>query len=65
MTRTDEGMTPDHEGEIVQEERDAEERAPHGDDNDPIRDPAPPGNPDTDREAVEKGEEQIGRVVGR
>ena len=26
---------------------------------------APPGNPDTDREAVEKGEENIGRVAGR
>jgi hypothetical protein len=26
---------------------------------------APPGNPETDEAAVEKGEEQLGRIAGR
>jgi hypothetical protein len=34
-------------------------------DHDPIQHPAPPGNPDTDEEAVAKGEENLGRVTGR
>lgn len=58
-------MTPEHEQDIAQEERDAEERSRAHGEHDPVRSPAPPGNPETDEEAVEKGEEQIGRVVGR
>jgi hypothetical protein len=38
---------------------------PAGPDHDPIRHPAPPGNPDADEEAVAKGEENLGRVSGR
>lgn len=58
-------MTPEHEQDIAQEERDAEERARPRGEHDPTQDPAPPGNPETDETAVEKGEEQIGKVVGR
>ncbi len=65
MARSDEGMTPRQEQDIAQEERDTEERSGAGPEHDPTRDPKPPGNPETDEEAVEKGEEQIGRVVGR
>ena len=32
---------------------------------DPGHRTAPPGNPDADQDAVEKGEENIGRVTGR
>lgn len=63
MTRTDEGMTPEHEDDIAQTERDGEGPSAGGDD--PAHNAAPPGNPETDSDAVEKGEEQIGRVVGR
>lgn len=63
MTRTDEGMTPKHEDDIAQDERD-EEGTPSAE-NDPAHNAAPPGNPETDSEAVEKGEEQIGKIVGR
>jgi hypothetical protein len=63
MTRTDEGMTPEHEDDIAQDERDRE-GLPSGE-YDPAHNAAPPGNPETDGDAVEKGEEQIGRVVGR
>jgi hypothetical protein len=65
MTRSDEGMIPEHENDSAQDERDAEQSPPRGDEHDPTRHPAPPGNPEADDEAVEKGEEQIGRVVGR
>jgi len=64
MTRSDEGMTPDHEEGIAQNERDAEESVrPNA--GDPKHNTTPPGNPDTDHEAVEKGQENLGRIAGR
>ena len=65
MTTRDEGTVPEHERDIAQDERDREERSPRGDEHDPTQHPAPPGNPEPDDDAVAKGEEQIGRVVGR
>jgi hypothetical protein len=38
--------------------------APSEPDRDPTQHPAPPSNPETDQEAVEKGEEQLEKVVG-
>jgi hypothetical protein len=38
--------------------------APSEPDQDPKQNPAPPANPPTDDEAVEKGQEQIEKVVG-
>ncbi len=38
--------------------------APSEPDHDPMQHPAPPANPETDDEAVEKSEEQIEKVVG-
>ena len=32
---------------------------------DPTQNPQPPGNPQTDDEAVEQGEDQLGRITGR
>jgi hypothetical protein len=64
MNRSDEGMTPEHEQDIAQDERDAEEtgRANAGD---PEHNSTPPGNPETDDGAVEKGEDNLGRIAGR
>jgi hypothetical protein len=64
MTRTDEGMTPDHEEGTAEEERDAAqgERANAGD---PEHNTTPPGNPEADDDAVAKAEESLGRVTGR
>ena len=42
-----------------------EGRAPADAEHDPIQHPAPPSNPETDQEAVEKGEENLGRITGR
>lgn len=64
MTKSDEGMTPQHEEDIAQDERDAggpESRA----DEDVSQQTSPPSNPETDDAAVEKGEDNLGRVVGR
>lgn len=64
MARTDEGMTPKHEDDIAQEERDTEggERPSAGD---PEHNTTPPGNPQTDDDAVAKAEDSLGRVSGR
>ncbi len=59
MERDDETQDPQTEETTGTED----ESAAGG--HDPTRDPRPPGNPDTDREAVEKGEDQLGRVTGR
>ena len=40
------------------------ELQPRGD-SDPASHPTPPGNPPADDEAVEKAEDQLGRVTGR
>ena len=40
------------------------ELQPRGD-SDPATHPTPPGNPPVDDEAVEKAEDQLGRVTGR
>ncbi len=64
MTRSDEGMTPKHEEDIAQDERDQRRsEAQAGDDV--SEQTSPPGNPETDDVAVEKGEDNLGRVVGR
>ena len=39
-------------------------QAPSEPDQDPTQNPAPPANPPTDDEAVEKGEEQLDKIVG-
>ncbi len=64
MNRSDEGMTPEHEQDIAQEERDADE-AGRRNAGDPEHNTTPPGNPETDQEAVEKGEDNLGRIAGR
>ncbi len=58
-------MTPQHEDETTAGQRDAAEGSTAGGERDHAHASAPPGNPETDQEAVDKGEEQIGRVVGR
>ena len=59
--KSDEGMTPQHEEAIVQDERD--EGGPEtGEGDDVFRQTSPPGNPETDDAAVEKGEDNLGRV---
>lgn len=64
MTKSDEGMTPQHEEDIAQDERD-EGRPESGADEDASQQTSPPGNPETDDAAVEKGEDNLGRIVGR
>ncbi len=61
MAKSDEGMTPQHEEDIAQDER-PEARSESGADEDVSQQTAPPGNPETDDQAVEKGEENLGRV---
>lgn len=64
MTESDEGMTPQHEEDIAQDERDqggSESAAGE----EVSRQTSPPGNPETDDAAVEKGEDNLGRIVGR
>ena len=64
MTQSDEGMTPQHEEDIAQDERDG--RRPEAAAGDDVSEQtSPPGNPETDDVAVEKGEDTLGRVVGR
>ena len=62
------GMT-DREETTRQEDAGAadagEGSAPGEAGHDPTQDPAPPGNPPTDEEAVQKGEENLGRITGR
>ena len=64
MNRSDEGKTPEHEGDMAQNERHAEERRRQNA-GDPDHNTTPPGNPETDDEAVEKGEDNLGRIAGR
>ena len=64
MTKSDEGINPQHEDDIAQDERD--ERRPGAAAGDDVSEQtSPPGNPETDDAAVEKGEDNLGRVVGR
>ena len=67
MSRSDEGMTPQHEEDIAHAERDAEESAQPrgGGDPDTADRVTPPGNPETDDDVVEKGQDDLDRVVGR
>ena len=44
-------------------QRDAES-PPSSPETDPKEEPAPPANPDVDRDDLEKGEEQLDRIVG-
>lgn len=64
MTRSDEGVTREHGQDVAQDERGAEE-AGRPNAGDPEHNTTPPGNPETDEEAVEKGEENLGRIAGR
>ncbi len=64
MMKSDEGMTPQHEEDIARDERD-EGRSESAADEEVSRQTSPPGNPETDDAAVEKGEDDLGRVVGR
>jgi len=64
MTKSDEGMTPQHEEDIAQDERD-EGRPETSARDDVSRQTSPPGNPETDDAAVEKAEDSLSRVVGR
>jgi hypothetical protein len=63
MTKSDEGVTPQHQEDIAQDERDEGPEAAAGDDV--SEQTSPPGNPETDDAAVEKAEDNLGRVVGR
>lgn len=64
MAKTDEGMTPQHEEDIAQEERAGDRPEPEAKSN-VSEQTTPPGNPETDDQAVERGEDNLGRVVGR
>lgn len=64
MTKGDEGMIPQHEEGIAQDQRGGVRSEP-GADHDVSQQTAPPGNSETDDQAVEKGEDNLGRVVGR
>ena len=64
MTKSDEGMNPRHEEDIAQVDREEGPPATRGGD-DVSEQTSPPGNPETDDAAVEKGEDNLGRVVGR
>ena len=59
--KSDEGMTPQHEEDIVQDEPD-EERSEAGAGDDVFQQPSPPGNPEADDAAIEKGEDNLDRV---
>ena len=59
--KSDEGMTPQHEEDIVQDERD-EGRPEAGAGEDAFPQTSPPGNPETDDAAVEKGEDSLDRL---
>jgi hypothetical protein len=62
MTKSDEGIAPEHDEDVVQHERTAGNRPSAGD---PEHNTTPPGNPETDDEAVAKGEDNLGRITGR
>jgi hypothetical protein len=62
MTTNDESSTTEHHADVADEQRTRDEGAPGAD---AAWDSAPRGNPETDDEAVDKGEENLGRVVGR
>ena len=47
-----------------QEPQQNPERAPSDPERDPKVHPAPPGNPDVDRDDVERGQENIEKIVG-
>ncbi|MBA3421555.1 MAG: hypothetical protein H0U12_06620 [Thermoleophilaceae bacterium] len=64
MTKSDEGMTPKHEEDIAQDDRD-EDRLESSAGDDVSEQTSPPGNPETDDAAVEMGEDNLGRIVGR
>lgn len=64
MAKSEEGMTPQHEEDIAQEER-AGDRPEQEANLNVSEQTAPPGNPETDDQAVERGEDNLGRVVGR
>jgi hypothetical protein len=51
---TDEETTP----------QDEPGRAPSEPESDPKENPAPPSNPETDEGAVERGEDQLGKISG-
>jgi hypothetical protein len=44
--------------------RDEPGRAPSDPERDPKEHPAPPGNPETDEGAVERGEDQLRKISG-
>ncbi|HLL85859.1 MAG TPA: hypothetical protein VK387_00945 [Thermoleophilaceae bacterium] len=60
MTARDEGTDENHEDRAGADEQDAH---PAGEDQ--AHRTAPPGNPEADEDAVEKGEDNIGRITGR
>ena len=49
---------------MTSEREQDQERAPSEPEQDPKVKPAPPSNPDVDQDDVERGEEQIEKVVG-
>jgi hypothetical protein len=63
MTETSEGGSHEQDQDAPRDERRGATHA-GGRADDPAHHTAPPGNPETDPEAVEKGEETLGRVVG-
>ena len=64
MRGTDEGTPAERDEDTVAEERDpAGENRPSA--GDPEHNTTPPGNPETDDEAVAKGEQNMGRIAGR
>jgi hypothetical protein len=63
MTKSDESGTREHEEDVVQAESAAGGDRPSA--GDPEHNTTPPGNPETDDEAVAKGEDTLGRITGR
>jgi hypothetical protein len=64
MTRSNARGTAHDEEDIAQRERNGETAATSGE-HDRAQAATPPGNPEPDAEAVDKGRENLGRVVGR
>ena len=64
MTETPEG-TDQRDAEGAPRQEGAREAPAAVGEDDQAHRTSPPGNPEADRDAVEKGEENIGRVTGR
>jgi hypothetical protein len=65
MTQSEDPTPPEQDRHSASPRSDEEARRPGAGEHDPTQHPSPPGNPETDDEAVAKGEENLGRITGR